>query len=145
MKLKNSLVLGIAVMASHGAQAEIQPQAVDMGAFKFVPTLTVSHSYDDNIFNQSSDTKGSSITRLQPQLQLIAESGANTYAELEVRMPICHHQNAVIDFQETTDDVLLVHVKRVFLSLPLVACTVLRPNRFFLRFCHIRNLNLSSR
>lgn len=60
--------------------AATQPQAVDLGAFKFIPEVTVSQSHNDNIYYQAKDERSSWITRAQPLLQLMAQQDDNMFA-----------------------------------------------------------------
>ncbi|MDB9943018.1 outer membrane beta-barrel protein [Pseudomonadales bacterium] len=71
-------VAGIAVALP--TIAAVQPQAVDIGAMKLIPTLGVMQRYDDNIFRQATDEVNSWSTILTPQLQLLAEQDANKVA-----------------------------------------------------------------
>jgi len=71
-------VAGIAVALP--TIAAVQPQAVDIGAMKLIPTLVVMQRYDDNIFRQATDEVNSWSTILTPQLQLLAEQDANKVA-----------------------------------------------------------------
>lgn len=72
-------VLGISISLS--AAGAVEPQAVDLGTFDFIPTLSLSQSYDDNIFRQPDDDEESSgITRVSPTLQFVAQDRNNTYA-----------------------------------------------------------------
>ena len=79
MKKSIGSVVGLLFIAQ-GSLAEVQPQGIDMGPGKLIPTLNVSETYDDNIFNQPNNEESSSILSLKPQLQFLAEDNANTYA-----------------------------------------------------------------
>jgi hypothetical protein len=80
MKIKSQLLTVGVMLAVHPAFAGTQPQAVDVGAFQFIPTIGVSHNHDNNIFNQPSGTKSSGISRFTPQLQLVTQKDAHTLA-----------------------------------------------------------------
>ncbi|MBL4680774.1 MAG: outer membrane beta-barrel protein [Pseudomonadales bacterium] len=73
------MAIGI-MLAAQPAIAEIQPQAVDLGGFNFTPTIGISQSLDNNIFNQPNGRRSSGISRFTPQLQLFAQKDANTLA-----------------------------------------------------------------
>ena len=60
--------------------AATQPQAVDLGAFKFIPEITVSQSHNDNIYYQSTGEKSSWITNFQPLLQLMTQKDDDMFA-----------------------------------------------------------------
>jgi len=81
MAAKKLLCAVIGALVSIPATAATQPQAMDMGPLKFVPTLGLSHRYDDNIFRQAEPNEVDSwVTVAAPQLQLIGEKDANMFA-----------------------------------------------------------------
>lgn len=65
---------------SAAVSADLEPAAVDMGPFSFIPTLTVSHGNDSNIFNQSSNEQSSALSIISPELQWLVQKDANTVA-----------------------------------------------------------------
>jgi len=77
-QLLASVALGMLTLQP--ALAETQPQSVDLGMFKFTPTIGISQGVDNNIFNQPNGTRSSGITRFAPQLQLVAQQDANVFA-----------------------------------------------------------------
>ena len=64
--------------ASEGA-SQIEPAAVAMGPFQFVPSAEVVHGHTDNLFSQPTDTEDSNYTKLKPLLQWVAQTDANTF------------------------------------------------------------------
>jgi hypothetical protein len=68
------------ILLSQVAFGATQPETMDLGAFKFVPTVQLSQSLNDNIYLQRNTTVESWITRVAPELELYAESGASRYS-----------------------------------------------------------------
>jgi hypothetical protein len=62
------------------ALAATEPQAVDLGPVKFVPTLGISQTYDDNIFSQPEGVTETWISRVAPEMQFLAQQDANVVA-----------------------------------------------------------------
>ncbi len=57
----------------------LDPASVDLAGFRFVPTLEVSESYDDNYRGLHRDEKSSWITGINPEFVLIAETRNSGY------------------------------------------------------------------
>lgn len=62
------------------APAATNPQAVDLGVVKLVPTLDITQKRNDNIFAERVNATGSLITQVEPTLQFIAQQNNNVYA-----------------------------------------------------------------
>jgi hypothetical protein len=75
-----SLVAVLGTVLALPALAATEPQAMDLGPVKFVPTLGVSQTYDDNIFSQPEGEVDAWISRIKPQLQFIAQQDLNILA-----------------------------------------------------------------
>lgn len=75
-----AIVLMLGTVGVLPVMAATDPQAVDLGPVKFVPTLGVTQIYDDNIFRQPDDEVNSWITRVKPQMQFLAQQDANVIA-----------------------------------------------------------------
>ena len=80
IKISSRLLLVSAMFTVQPVLAATQPQAVDMGTFQFIPTIGISQSHNNNIFNQPNGTRSSGISRFTPQLQWVAQKDANTLA-----------------------------------------------------------------
>ena len=80
MKISSRLLLVSAMFTVQPVLAVTQPQAIDMGTFQFIPTIGISQSHNNNIFNQPNGTRSSGISRFTPQLQWVAQKDANTLA-----------------------------------------------------------------
>jgi len=75
-----SLVAVLGTVIAIPALAATEPQAMDLGPVKFVPTLGLSQTYDDNIFSQPEGEVDAWISRVKPQLQFIAQQDLNILA-----------------------------------------------------------------
>lgn len=64
-----------------GQASAIEPQPIDLGGVGLVPTLKISETYDDNIWEAADgDEKPSSwVTMVEPSLTLAARDRLNTY------------------------------------------------------------------
>jgi hypothetical protein len=75
-----SIVAVLGTVMALPVLAVTEPQAVDLGPVKFVPTLGISQTYDDNIFQQPIGETDAWVSRVKPQLQFIAQKDANVGA-----------------------------------------------------------------
>ncbi|PSJ40064.1 hypothetical protein C7I36_12405 [Zobellella taiwanensis] len=66
-----------------GQAAAIEPQAVDLGGVGFIPTVKLSETYDDNIWEASGlagdEEQSSWVTSIEPSFTLAARDRLNTY------------------------------------------------------------------
>ena len=69
-----TLAAAVAAIACTNAWA-IDPQGIDVGGMTFIPTLNVSETYDDNIFETRDNETTSWVTRINPTFELLAETG----------------------------------------------------------------------
>ena len=67
------------LMVSGAATAATDPQSIAVGGAALIPTLSVQHSHDDNIFSKPSDEQSSTVTSLAPRLEYYAEQNAENY------------------------------------------------------------------
>lgn len=67
------LLAGVAIAAP-------QPQSIEMGGGKLIPTLVVTQKYDDNIFSQANNEESDSITQLKPSVQWLQEKDTTSIA-----------------------------------------------------------------
>lgn len=98
------------------AQA-VEPASVDLGPVSMVPQLTLSTKRDDNIFLAAADEKSSTVTVINPVVQLIAEDGANAYMlTADVRRGIYHssQDDNYTDVQLSADANLVFDVRNKF-------------------------------
>lgn len=89
-KRKVSLILCLAGSFLYGKSAiAVTPNPVDLNGVYFTPTLTLSETYDDNIWNASGiegdPVQASWVTQLQPQLNFSAIDRLNVY-EVDYRL-----------------------------------------------------------
>ena len=68
-----TLAAAVAAVACTNAWA-LDPQAIDVGGLTFTPTLNVSETYDDNIFETRDHEVSSWVTRTNPSFELAAET-----------------------------------------------------------------------
>ena len=57
-----------------------EPQGIEVGGAKLIPTLKISAKVDDNIFSQSTREEDALITQLVPQIQYLAEKDEDHFA-----------------------------------------------------------------
>lgn len=79
MSIQSPLFIAVscAVFASAQVMA-LEPAAIDVGGFKFVPTIELSETYDDN-FRGSNNAESSWIMGVKPTFTLSAEERNNLY------------------------------------------------------------------
>jgi hypothetical protein len=70
----------IALFFAVSCYAETEPQAVDWGSVKVIPTVKISEKYDDNIFNDDTNEEDAWITSIEPEVQFLSQQDANVYA-----------------------------------------------------------------
>ena len=73
-----TLATAVAVAASANAWA-VEPQAIDIGGFRFIPTLNISENHDDNIFAEENNEQSSWVTSITPTFVLSAETAKSGY------------------------------------------------------------------
>jgi len=72
--------LAVAVSAALSANAwAVEPQAIDIGGFRFIPTLNISENHDDNIFAEENNEQSSWVTSITPTFVLSAETAKSGY------------------------------------------------------------------
>ena len=74
------LGIGVSVLVSCAAFAATDPQSIDMGGGKLIPTLAVTFEHDDNIFSQPNNEESDTKTLVRPSLQWLQESEKTTLA-----------------------------------------------------------------
>lgn len=111
---KGVALAGVLVAVSGPAFAGVDPQAVDLGAFQFIPTIDASTRFDDNIFNSAFVEEESWITSARPELQFVAQKDANTFAATYRGDYGIYHSSHIDDYDEHSFslDALLGHKKR---------------------------------
>ncbi|WP_235017372.1 outer membrane beta-barrel protein [Nitrincola tapanii] len=76
-KMKRAILLAVSIAAANSAWA-LEPASFNLGPFAATPTLTLTHSYDDN-FRANNDAESSSISQIEPGISLSAESNKSRY------------------------------------------------------------------
>lgn len=81
MKKLALLSAAVAYSVAQMAQATValDPQAIDMEPFRFIPTLTAEAKQDSNIYQLSADEVSSFVTVLRPTFDFVAQDRDNTY------------------------------------------------------------------
>ncbi|WP_458735749.1 outer membrane beta-barrel protein [Zobellella taiwanensis] len=84
MHKKNKLftLSAVATGILFAGQADaIEPQAVDLGGVGFIPTVKLSETYDDNVWEapEGEDKRSSWVTSVEPTFTLAARDRLNTY------------------------------------------------------------------
>lgn len=74
------LGMGVSVFISCAATAASDPQSIDMGGGKLIPTLSVTFEHDDNIFSQPNNEVSDTKTVVRPEVQWIQESEKRSLA-----------------------------------------------------------------
>lgn len=74
-------VFGLALLfSSTFTYSAPDPQSIELGGGKLIPTLEVVVKHDDNIFSQATQEESDTITQLKPRVQWLAQKGANSFA-----------------------------------------------------------------
>ena len=84
MKVRK-LIISLVAAYSVAAVAENPTGYMTDSGVVITPILNVGFKYDDNIFSQESDTKGSRIFTLAPAVSFLLDDGINNY-QLDVRL-----------------------------------------------------------
>lgn len=72
------IVFGLIWIA--GVQAAPEPQAIELGGGKLIPTLKVALKHDDNIFSQFTREVSDTILQVAPEVQWLQEKGTTSLA-----------------------------------------------------------------
>ena len=75
----NILLSAILIAISSTAAAESPDSYMTDSGITITPTLNTGFKYDDNIFNQTNDTTGSSIFTIAPAVTFLLDDGINNY------------------------------------------------------------------
>lgn len=75
-----SAAVAMAVAQASQATVALDPQAIDLEPFRFVPTLTAELKQDSNVYQLPSKEVSSSVLVVSPTFDLIAQDRDNTYS-----------------------------------------------------------------
>ncbi|MFT7307082.1 MAG: hypothetical protein ACI9P7_002353, partial [Candidatus Azotimanducaceae bacterium] len=62
------------------AFAAPDPQSIEVGGGKLIPTLSIVNKHDDNIFSQATSEESDTITQLKPSVQWLQEKDTTQLA-----------------------------------------------------------------
>jgi hypothetical protein len=80
MEMRKSVVIASLLVGSTASVfAATDPQEINWGGGKIIPTIKVSAKYDDNIFNDDNNEVDSLITQFEPGVDFIVQKNANIY------------------------------------------------------------------
>lgn len=80
MKTKINLLLSATAIAFTSSVAAVEPEVyITDSGIAIIPIINAGYKYDNNIFSQRSDTKGSGVFTLAPAVMFLLDDGINNF------------------------------------------------------------------